>query len=211
MVLQGNHKTFFWDPLKKTTIHAWFTLLPANMEVPKDPFQEESRPSTGFCVRLKKRVPKWLALVSGNMESTCGLPLRSFHFEPHQSFYRGPFPRGKSSFYRGLCTSMLAGGRVPQTERPSRPGGLRHVPRVVRRPGRTRRPSCWCGPLSPRGCRSPGSPWRRGARNGKRKRGGGRGGGDGRGGGGRWEGGGGEGGTRERLFFAALRGGCGSK
>ena len=29
-----------------------------------------------------RKTPKWLALVSGNMDRTCGLPLRSFNFEP---------------------------------------------------------------------------------------------------------------------------------
>ena len=36
-----------------------------------------------------KPVPKWLARVSGNMETkTCGLPLQSFHFEPHPDTLR---------------------------------------------------------------------------------------------------------------------------
>ena len=42
----------------------------------------------GFCSHLavaqKTGIPKWLALASGNMDQkTCGLPLRSFNFEPN--------------------------------------------------------------------------------------------------------------------------------
>ena len=36
----------------------------------------------------KTGIPKWVALVSGNMDQTCGLPLL-FNFEPHPD-HRGP-------------------------------------------------------------------------------------------------------------------------
>ena len=41
-----------------------------------------------------------------------------------------PFPRGKWSFYRSLCTSMLAGGRVPVVEGFERGKG-RSIPKSV--------------------------------------------------------------------------------
>ena len=69
------------------------------------PFSNGLRPRTPGC--SKNAVPKWLALVSRKMGTkTCGLPLRSFNFEPQPPRRLGScnLPDGWLVFLEGKST-----------------------------------------------------------------------------------------------------------
>ena len=88
--------------LKETTSGAWFRALGSYPRVFSE-HQQAKLSGDGFTTQ-KTGIPKWVALVSGNMGTkTCGLPLRSFNFEPHPCHVRGSFPCSGAHLWWGMA------------------------------------------------------------------------------------------------------------
>ena len=68
----------------------------------------------------KTGILKWVALVSGNMDQTCGLPLRSFNFEPQPSRTDFSFPSQEAVLSVRPGRSRRGPGPCPGPQRPKK-------------------------------------------------------------------------------------------